>query len=191
MAEVATSVLHNVGNVLNSVNISTEMIAEKLKQSKAASIARVVALMREHAADLGEFMTHDPKGRQIPGYLEQLATCLNEEQVSVTKDIDPLRTNIEHIKVIVAMQQSYAKISGVTEVVSVTDLVEDALRIDVSELERHGVELVRDYAPDIPAISVDKHKVLQILVNLIRNARYSCAESGNAEKHGIASLRSQ
>ena len=189
MAEVATSVLHNVGNVLNSVNISTEMIAEKLKQSKAASIARVVALMREHAADLGEFMTHDPKGRQIPGYLEQLATCLNEEQVSVTKDIDSLRTNIEHIKVIVAMQQSYAKISGVTEVVSVTDLVEDALRIDVSELERHGVELVRDYAPDIPAISVDKHKVLQILVNLIRNARYSCAESGNAEKHLTIQVR--
>ena len=189
MAEVATSVLHNVGNVLNSVNISAEMIAEKVKQSEAANIARVVALMRERAADLGEFLTHDPKGRKIPVYLEQLASYLTEEQTAVKSDIESLRNNIEHIKVIVAMQQSYAKISGVTEVVNVTDLVEDALRIDVSELKRCGVHLVRDYATDIPGINLDKHKVLQILVNLIRNARYACADSGNPEKRLTIQVR--
>jgi PAS domain S-box-containing protein len=182
MAEVATSVLHNVGNVLNSVNITTEMISQKLKESKAANVARVVALMRDHAADLGEFMARDPKGRQIPEYLERLANYLVQEQIAFANDIESLKNNIDHIKNIVAMQQSYAKVSGITEIVNVADLVEDALRIDVSELERHGVQIVRDYDPHIPGINVDKHKVLQILVNLIRNARHAFVESENAEK---------
>jgi PAS domain S-box-containing protein len=188
MAEVATSVLHNVGNVLNSVNITTELITENLRRSRVAYVARVVALMRQQP-DLGTFMTRDPKGQQIPDYLEQLGKHLVEEQAAFVRDLASLKSNIDHIKNIVAMQQGYAKVSGATEIIKVTDLVEDALRIDVSELERHGVQLVRDYAADIPGITVDKHKVLQILVNLIRNARHACDDSANEQKRLTVQVR--
>jgi PAS domain S-box-containing protein len=188
MAEVATSVLHNVGNVLNSVNITTELITENLRRSRVSYVARVVALMRQQP-DLGTFMTRDPKGQQIPDYLEQLGKHLVEEQAAFVRDLASLKSNIDHIKNIVAMQQGYAKVSGATEIIKVTDLVEDALRIDVSELERHGVQLVRDYAADIPGITVDKHKVLQILVNLIRNARHACDDSANEQKRLTVEVR--
>ena len=79
MTEFATNVLHNVGNVLNSANISASFIAEHLMQSKSGNIGRVVALMREHADDLGKFMIHDPRGQQLPGYLDQLSGHLAEE----------------------------------------------------------------------------------------------------------------
>jgi hypothetical protein len=72
MAEVATSVLHNVGNVLNSVNVSATLVADNTRKSKAPYLGKVVALLNEHAADLGAFMANDPKGRQLPGYLSQL-----------------------------------------------------------------------------------------------------------------------
>jgi PAS domain S-box-containing protein len=188
MAEVATSVLHNVGNVLNSVNVTTELIAESVRASKVGNISRIVELMRQQK-DLGEFFTQDPRGRKIPDYLEQLASHLGKEQAAVTRDIDSLKNDIDHIKNIVAMQQSYAKVSGVTEIVKVTDLVEDALRIDISELERHEVQLVRDFGEDMPGVNVDKHKVLQILVNLIRNARHACEDSGNPEKRLTLQVR--
>ena len=79
------------------------------------------------------------------------------------------------------MQQNYAKISGVTETVDVTDLVEDALRMNIGALTRHEVELVRAYST-VPPITVEKHKVLQILINLIRNAKYACDDSGRQNK---------
>jgi signal transduction histidine kinase len=79
------------------------------------------------------------------------------------------------------MQQNYAKISGVTETVNVTHLVEDALRMNAGALARHEVELVRVYA-DVPPVTVDKHRVLQILVNLIRNAKYACDDTGRKDK---------
>ena len=181
MAEVATNVLHNVGNVLNSVNVSAALVAENAKKSKVSYLGKVVALLDEHAADLGDFLTTDSKGRQLPGYLRQLAEQLAREQQGAIKELDLLRKNIEHIKDIVAMQQSYAKISGVTETIHLTDLVEDALRMNAGALARHEVTLIREYS-DVPPVTVEKHKVLQILVNLVRNAKYACDDSGRQDK---------
>ena len=181
-AEVATNVLHNVGNVLNSVNVSASVIFDKVKQFKAANVGKAAGLMQEHAHDIGTFMANDPKGRQLPDYLRQLADRLGDEQNYILTEITDLKKNVDHIKDIVVMQQGYAKVSGLSELVKVPDLVEDALRMNVSALERHNVVLAREYDPHLPEITVEKHKVLQILVNLIRNAKNACEESGEDEK---------
>jgi len=181
MAEVATNVLHNVGNVLNSVNVSAALVTDGLKKSKVTSLARVVALLEEHAADLGDFVSRDPQGKNLPVFLRQLCEQLTRERRSAGTELESLRENIDHIKDIVAMQQNYAKVSGVSEVLRITDLVEDSLRMNAGALVRHEVQVVRDYE-EAPAISVEKHKVLQILVNLIRNAKYACDEGGRPDK---------
>jgi len=181
MAEVATSVLHNIGNVLNSVNVSATLIADQIKQSNVPDVGQVATLVNEHAADLANFLTAHPQGRQLPDYLTQLAAQLVQEQKNAVVELDLLRQNIEHIKDIVAMQQNYARISGVTETVKAADLVEDALRMNAGALARHEIKLVREYA-DLPPILVEKHKVLQILVNLIRNAKYACDEAERKDK---------
>ncbi len=112
MAEVATSVLHNVGNVLNSVNVSAALASNELRGSKSESVALVASLMKEHATDLGHFMVHDPKGRQLPDYLAKLGERLANEKNSVLAELESLAKNIEHINDIVAMQQNYSKVKG-------------------------------------------------------------------------------
>lgn len=181
MAEVATGVLHNVGNVLNSVNVSANFVAEKLRKSKLADLPKIAVLLDENAASLAHFVTSDPKGKQLPGYIGQLADHLTKEQEILLNKMDLLRQHLDHMKEIVAMQQSYAKVSGVAELIQITDLVEDALRLNAGALVRHHVEVRREY-DTMPAILLDKHKVLQILVNLIRNAKYACAESDRADR---------
>ena len=117
----------------------------------------------------------------IPGYLGTLAEALAAEQTGQLAEIDHLRKNIEHIKDIVAMQQSFAKNSGFIETVALIDLVEEALHINVSALLRHDVELVREFQVR-PTLSTDKRKVIQILVNLLSNAKQACAESGHPDR---------
>jgi signal transduction histidine kinase len=188
MAEVATSVLHNVGNVLNSVNVSTNVLHEKLEESRLPSLSKVLALIAEHREDLGEFITRDRRGATLPNYLEQLNEQLIGEQNTIRKELKCLASNMDHIKNIVAMQQSYAKVSGFLEQAQPAELVEDALRFNGCALDRHHVAVERDFAPALPPITVDKHKVLQILVNLIRNAKYACDESGKTEKRLSVSI---
>jgi len=183
MAEVATTVLHNVGNVLNSVNISANMISDRLKNSKGNNVAKAAALMDEHADHLAEFMTQDPKGRQLPTFLKQLGGRLEEEKHAILQESASLAKNVDHIKDIIAAQQSYAKIAGVTETFKITEALEVALSMNASALARHDVRVSREYDPAVPAVTLERHKVLQILVNVIRNAKQACDEAAPTEKH--------
>lgn len=184
MAEVASGVLHNVGNVLNSINVSVTLVTDSVRKFEINNLSRVVGLLRQHESDLGAFFSHDPKAGRIPGFLEALAEHMGSAQEAVLKEVEDLRKNVEHIKDIVAMQQSYAKVSGVAEEVAVIDLVEDAIRMNAGALTRHDIHLVRDFQSE-QVIEVEKHKVLQILVNLIRNAKYACDDSGRPDKQMI------
>jgi signal transduction histidine kinase len=176
MAEIASNVLHNVGNVLNSVNVSASLVAGSVKQSKVANLAKIVVMLQEHEHDLGTFLTSDPKGKQLPVYLAQLSEHLVAEQKAAAEELGQLCGNIEHIKEIVAMQQTYAKVSGVKEIINLNELVEASLHINEAALGRHHVEVIREFEK-VPPVNVEKHKILQILVNLIRNAKHACQDS--------------
>jgi PAS domain S-box-containing protein len=188
MAEVATNVLHNVGNVLNSVNVSASMVSERIKRSRCAGLGKVAALFRDHAADLAAFVS-GAQGKHLPAYLTELAGDLTAERDAAIAELTALRSNVEHIKEIVAMQQGYARLGGITEAVDVRVLVDDSLRMNEGAFSRHGVTIVREFE-DVPPVRVDKHKVLQILVNVIRNAKYACAEAkGGGERRVTVRVR--
>jgi signal transduction histidine kinase len=181
MAEVASSVLHNVGNVLNSVNVSANLLDERMRASKASGLARVAAMLEEQGDQLGSFIASDERGKRLPTYLAQLSSQLLADREAALKELASLVKSVEHIKDVVRMQQSYATHGGVVESVAVADLVNDSVALNAEAFYRHGVTLACEFQ-EVPAITVDKHRVLQILVNLIRNAKYACEDSGRSDK---------
>lgn len=182
MAEVATGVLHNVGNVLTSANVTVELLRDKVRDSKVPSLAKAVRLMREHAGDLGTFMTTDEKGSQLPAFLNQLAEFLHKEQAGILEELNALTSNMEHIKTIVAAQQEHATLSvGVTESFAVSEVLEQALHLSETSLSNNRIKLVRIYDL-VPDVTGDRHKLLQILINLTRNANAALLESPIADK---------
>ncbi|MFL7965653.1 sensor histidine kinase [Pseudomonas kielensis] len=188
MAEIATNVLHNVGNVLNSVNVSAQVLYEKVHTSKGPGVAKVAQLMKEHPDDLGDFISSDPKGRTLPDYLDKLADALAVEQQGMIAELAQLTRRIDHIKEIVATQQSYAGNASVLEPGSLRELVEDVVRICDVSLARHHITLIKEFS-DIPQMSLDKHRVLQILVNLINNAKQALDAGVNRPPRIILRLK--
>ena len=170
MAQIATNVLHNVGNVLNSVNVSAGLVSGRMRDSKARGLAKAVRLINDHAADLGDYLTRDEKGKLLPGYLNKVVDALAVEQQGVIEELKSLVRSVDHIKDVVATQQSYAGRASVVEAVQIQDLLEDALRMNAGALARHHVMVVKQFA-EVPSLLLDKHLVLQILVNLISNAK--------------------
>lgn len=170
MEEVANNVLHNVGNVLNSVNVSATLVTDKLANSKLAGLSRAAGLLRSRAQDLDSFLAEDPQGKKLPDYLETLARYWASEQTAALKELQTLNKNINHIKDIVSRQQSLTGTSGFAEPVFISVLVEDALAIAASDLERTGIIIGREYTVHFPVV-LDKMKLMLILVNLVSNAR--------------------
>ena len=182
MADVATGVLHNVGNVLNSVSVSATLVGDRLRRSKVTNLRRATAMLREQNGHLVEFLTADPKGKLLPEYLGTAADQLFAEQTELVAEMDSVGLHIEHIKEIVAMQQNYAKVSGVYENLSAEELVEDALRLNVAAFERHHIDLTREFEKNLPKVCVDRHKFLQILINLLRNAKHAMEDKPEGER---------
>lgn len=188
IAEISSGVLHNIGNALNSVMISTGIVAEHMGKSRIGNLGKAVQMLKDHEADLGAFMTQDPKGKQLPAYLQQLSQVLVGEREAMVQEFEQLRKSVEHIKEIVVMQQNYARISQYEDDVDPVSLIEEALHISEGSLTRHSIRVGKDFDP-VPPVRVIRHKVLQILVNLIRNSKYAMDESGVAEKRLTLSLR--
>jgi signal transduction histidine kinase/sugar lactone lactonase YvrE len=182
MAEVATGVLHNVGNVLNSVNISTSVVTDRVRGLKVPTVARVAQLLKDHRAELGAFLASDPRGRQLPSFLDDLSHQLARDQAVALEELDSLHKHVDHIKQIVATQLSHAKSGGVTTSEDLIELAEESLRMNEPALRAREVSVRREFPGRLPKMIVDRHQVLQILVNLIRNAAHACADSGRADK---------
>ena len=124
LAQVTASVLRSVGNMLKSVNVTANLVSDQMKQSKIANVVNVGALIRSHAADLGKFMTQDPRGQKLPVYIAQLAEHLTDERLVLTAELESLRKNLEHIKEILAMHQKCANLASLNDTMTVTNSFE-------------------------------------------------------------------
>ena len=188
MAEVATSVLHNVGNVLNGANVLTSSIASQVRRSEARGVSQLAALLAEHREDLGRFLSEGDKAQLVCGHLDRLGSHLTKEQAQLAEKISLLSESLQHIKEIVAMQQDHARVYGVTETLSLANTLEDAIQMCSGGLAQSGLKILRDYE-ELPRVTLDRHKVLQILFNLLENARQACEAGGEPEPQITVRLR--
>jgi signal transduction histidine kinase len=169
MAEVANNVLHNVGNVLNSINVSASVVRGTISNSRIEGLTRAVDLINEHEHDLSHFIESDPRGQALRPYLNELVGALRSERQDALSDLDRLSRSVDHITYVVATQQSHAGPSSVLEMALPQEVVEEALHLSAGAIDRCGIDLVRSYE-EVPSMALDKQRLVQILVNLIGNA---------------------
>ena len=170
MADVASTVLHNVGNVLTSVTVAANMVESVVDQSSVVLVNRMAELITTHHDELGTYLTEDPKGRRIPPSLEKLGTHLIEEQQTVLKEMKGLVRNLRHMKQIIVSHQTMAKSLGKAERVELVDVLSHAMELSFQPGDAKWITIHRDYQ-EVPTVLVDQHQLLQILVNLLRNAK--------------------
>ncbi|PTL80066.1 ATP-binding protein [Vitiosangium sp. GDMCC 1.1324] len=187
MAEIATNVLHNVGNVLNSVYTSSQVARQRLNEMRLEHVSRVANMLDERQPDLSSFLTHDERGRHLMPFLNKLGQSLQDDRQDIVTLLDDVGRYTEHIGDIVKVQQNYARTPRLHEPVLLSGLVEDALRINAAGLVRHQVKVERQLA-DLPPLLTDKHKTLMILVNLVSNAKYAMDSVPVSERRLIVRL---
>ncbi|MGD0676298.1 MAG: ATP-binding protein [Polyangiaceae bacterium] len=173
-AEIATNVLHNVGNVLNSVMVSVRVVFDRLSESRVVNVGRIAELLHEHEADLGSFIKEDPRGQRLPNYLKNLAAYLLAERDELLAELEGISNNARHIKHVISVQQEFAGVSNFVQATDIAGLIENSVRI--STLEHEGIAMVRQFL-DLPRMMVDRHKVLQVLVNLVSNAKHALKDA--------------
>ncbi|MDH5493316.1 MAG: ATP-binding protein [Myxococcales bacterium] len=180
MAEIATGVLHNVGNVVNSMNVSVALTREKTERTAVDLLERLVMLLQAHDGDASaraRFLTEDPRGKQVWPCLNAIAKRLRKEQASLHEELESLQEHVDHISAIVGSQQEYARSVPVLEETPLAPVLDKAILLSGASPSSKGIHIERSY-DDERIVRVDVHKLMQILVNLLTNARHAVA--GNA-----------
>lgn len=190
MAEVATGVLHNVGNILNSVNVSTTVIRKQFEQSALSRLEKITELVAGHEGDFSGFVANDSRGKKIPAYLSTVTEVMQQERQKVIEEFQDLIDNVEHIKDIVSVQQSMAKSSGLRQELDPRGLVNDCITANKGTLANHHVKISQTVEESLPALVADKHKILQILINLVKNAKDAMVEQETADPEIRIDVRS-
>jgi NO-binding membrane sensor protein with MHYT domain/two-component sensor histidine kinase len=182
MAEVATGVLHSVGNVLNSLGVSASLVRSRLRESRVGNVQRVASLLNEPG------FLETGRGRQTPGYLAQLGEHLAAENQSLQAEVDAITAHVGHIRTIVAAQQANARRGGVTEAVNIAELIDNTVAIHFAMAV--DVSIRREYDP-LPMVTLDRHKLIQILGNLLSNARHALEDQTEGQRTLILRLHSR
>jgi signal transduction histidine kinase len=180
-AEIATGVLHNVGNALNSVNVAATLALDLMKHSRVSELGRATDLMQQNAESLGDFFTRHERGKLLLPYLTMLGEILGHEQETLVDYLHDLCKKVDHTKQIVKSQQSYAKVCGIEMDFHLEEVLDDVLKTLGANLSQSDIELVRQYQ-DVPAIHSDKHKIMQVLANLVTNAIHALLSSRQSHK---------
>ncbi len=180
-AEVASDVLHNVGNVLAALNSSTSLVAERLQASNVAFLRKTVELLPTAPAELAAFLTTDPKGLQVREYLALLADLLDHERADTIVGMEYVQRQLEHVKMVIARQQAFARVSNTVEVVPIVDVIAQALELQSASFARDGIVVAQEIEP-LPPLTVDRHKLLEIMNNYLANSREAFDAAGAVDK---------
>lgn len=169
-ANLASTVLHNVGNVLSSVNVAGKVLENLTMQSSVVLINRMSDLLIEHEEDWMTYLSEDPKGKKLLPLLKRLGGQLIEEQQALLKEIHGLQRHLSHVRHIILSHQTRVREQNVLESVAIEELLEEALELSFQPGDARWVTIQREFL-NVPPVLVEKHQMLQILVNLFRNAK--------------------
>lgn len=181
IAQITTGVLHNIGNALNSVNISLELVAESGIDTRLVRLAQVGQMLAAHEQDLGRFLSEDPKGSKLPRYLAVLAPELERDAGTFKEEVGRLRERVEHVIKILRTYQEHGITRLDEELVEPAQLVGFAVEVALSGTRQRRYEIVRELTGP-KQVMLDKHRTLEILINLVRNAADALDEATETKK---------
>jgi C4-dicarboxylate-specific signal transduction histidine kinase len=187
MSDIATSILHNVGNILNSVNTSISIIAQTIQSMDLTRLQQVIKIINEHTN------TQQKSNDKIIPAFEYINLLLNdweENKKKISGEVGSLQMNVETINKIITTQQSLSGNIGLIEKTSLQEIINDSLMINKTAIEHDKIEIIRNLKFE-GTIDTDRVKLLQILTNLIKNSIDSLRESKNTNKKIIISLQEE
>jgi signal transduction histidine kinase len=188
MADVATDVLHNVGNALNSVSVSVDVLDNSVRQSRLAGFAKVIDLIRDHQDDLPGFFAGDARAKRLPEYLTASTTQLEHERSALAAEIASLRKHVDHVKLVVDTQQSHVRSPAIREPTQLAAILDEALGASLVRHDAPGISIERVYEP-LPDVEIDPHKVVQVVTSLLDNAWDALQHVATAHKRIWIELR--
>ncbi len=181
MADIAADILHNIGNILNSVNVSVHMMEESVKSPAIDDIIMAGRLLDENMQKLSEFICNDPKGKKLMNFFIKLGVSAERMENQLRYNLDRIKGKIDAINEAISAQQSYTGSDANLEEHPLVPILEDALKLNQDTFDKSGISVAREYRNSFKA-QIHRAKLFYVIFNIIANAREAMNETDQAER---------
>ncbi|CAM2009776.1 ATP-binding protein [Acanthopleuribacter pedis] len=190
VSKVANGLIHNLGNLFNSINISTQTLVEVVRDSKIPELLKANRLFLRNLDNIGDYVTKDPAGRYLPEFYRSVGDFLKEDLEKLHTELADIAEKVAFIKEMISTQQDYAKSESVTRKLALNDVVDRALQIELPSMTKRGIRIEKKYQARFFVYGV-KSKVLHVFLNLFKNAKEAMTSTDHEDSFlqiGIQSL---
>ncbi len=162
-SQVASTVIHNVGNVLTNVNSLLDVASDRVEGLRIEPLSKLAERLR--CEESGDGLIE-----ATPKYLEGLADSLDHDRDTIFQLISTLHDNIRHIHDVIRDQQRHTGHDLDPTRVSVIEVINEAIGCCRARLDQDSIEVNVLCHKDM-AVNSDHSLLLQSMINVIGNAR--------------------
>ncbi|MEA1968043.1 MAG: ATP-binding protein [Thermodesulfobacteriota bacterium] len=169
-AQLSAMVLHNIGNAITPINITFEDMNTKEQHKMVEFIGKCCTDIKDNYSD-PDYCLPGARGESILNYLDELVVNFKKDLNKKDDIIKVINNNLNYITEILTMQQTCAATEQeVKSQCDLNELMETALTMQIKSLEKRDIGVTREYFSEIPSFVIDRNRLLQVIVNFIKNA---------------------
>ncbi len=170
-AQLSAMILHNIGNAITPVMVGLENAIKDDSRHINEYLAKCYNDLKSKKDQLGTYVTVDAKGKKIASYMGELIGSLEDIRKNQSMILMDMNAGLEYVSEILTLQQAYsADKNEVKQKSNFNALVQDAVKMQRPAIEKRDIILQLDLEPLMPELIIEKSKLMQVIVNLIKNS---------------------
>lgn len=169
--EIVETILHNIGNAINSVTVGVNVLQENLVSNQLIHRFSALANMfKAHQGDWVDYIKDDPKGRQVLPFLIALAADFADQNKTVVETLERVVERVTHITDIIRTQKSSGQSNMTWKNIDLRQTIMSTLKLQQDSIDKRGIQVHVDCENAPQDIRVQESQFHQMLVNLVKNS---------------------
>ena len=169
--EIMDTILHNIGNAINSVTTGIETVRQHLGNDYVGRrLFALASSVREHQDDWSDYIEKDPQGRKVLPFIIELSESFSKRNEELTKTVGRVRDRANHIADIVRTQKAFGSPTMTRKDIELHEALSAAIRVLRDSLNQKGIHTDIDCENAPREIRIQESQFHQLLVNLVKNS---------------------
>lgn len=169
MAEIAESVLHNIGNTINPISVRISRLNDKIGHRESQILGRILTMIMSEDVVPESDQTQKKRKEALLKLVSTTTDLLNNRNQVLKEELNFLGSGMNRILEILSLQQKYAGLQETDTRTDINALLKDATDILNNSFSITDITLECHFS-GLPLIPVDKNRLMHVFMNILKNA---------------------
>ncbi|MEI8248325.1 MAG: PAS domain S-box protein [Lentisphaerota bacterium] len=184
--QMVSSVLHDIGNAVTGIGTTFVKFINEKEWPEVNSLAMLQKTLEAQSSSFSQAMGAE-KTEKFIQLITKLNQALTKRQNMLQEVFQKLSFGVSHISDVLSLQRAYAGggSSANSSSLVLRDLMSDAIAMQAASLERRNINIHYNLPPNVIHVKADKTRIIQVLLNILKNAAESFDSSERKEDRRI------